>query len=190
MRGRNARAYRALLRLYPRRFRDDYCDEMTRVFAQQLHYARVAEGWVGVLRVWARSLADLVVTAPAEHLEDELVPRPIGYRREPTTARVSGAPYVWVLLGLVPLGVAFFLFGVAPNFMSAMFLNPPGIVGMPAGLVLLAAAALLAVVGFIVIVKTSSDLVRTVALFVFTAVATGMLLMGPTIILIVRNLSV
>jgi hypothetical protein len=54
----------------------------------------------------------------------------------------------------------------------------------------LAAAALLAVVGFVVIVNASSALVRTLAFVVLTSLATAMLLLGPAIVLIVRNLSV
>lgn len=57
-----SRTYRALIRLYPRSFRDEYGDEMVMLFEDQ----RAAEPAV---RVWFRSLLDLALTAPTRHLE-------------------------------------------------------------------------------------------------------------------------
>ncbi len=54
--------YRTLLRVYPRRFRDEYRDDMALLFAEQLHDGSAS-------RVWARSLIDLTITIPARHLE-------------------------------------------------------------------------------------------------------------------------
>jgi hypothetical protein len=56
------RAYRALLRLYPRRFRDEYGPDMALLFADQLRDEPAA-------RVWARSAIDLALTIPTQHLE-------------------------------------------------------------------------------------------------------------------------
>ncbi|MDQ3639873.1 MAG: hypothetical protein M3450_00015 [Actinomycetota bacterium] len=54
--------YRALLRLYPRRFREDYGPDMALLFADQLRDEPAP-------RVWARGLVDLAVTVPTRHLE-------------------------------------------------------------------------------------------------------------------------
>ena len=54
--------YRGLLRAYPRRFRDEYGDDMTLLLAEQLRDENAA-------RVWLRALVDLAVSAPARHLE-------------------------------------------------------------------------------------------------------------------------
>jgi hypothetical protein len=58
-------AYRVLLRLYPRRFRDEYGPDMALLFADQLRDEPVS-------RVWVRSLVDLAVTVPQQHLETHM----------------------------------------------------------------------------------------------------------------------
>jgi predicted permease len=55
------RTYRALLFLYPAEFRHEYGEEMERLFAMRLE----SEPRV---RVWLETLADVAITAPAEHL--------------------------------------------------------------------------------------------------------------------------
>lgn len=55
-------AYRALLRLYPRRFRDEYGPDMALLFAEQLRDEPAA-------RVWVRGMVDLAITVPTRHLE-------------------------------------------------------------------------------------------------------------------------
>jgi len=131
MRGRHVRAYRALLRVYPRRFRAEYEEEMCRVFAQQLHYARVVEGWPGVVRVWARSLVDLVTTAPSEHLEEEmLVASPVGASSWRPRQDAS-PPRRWVLIGLGPVWALLALLFVQ-SWGGAVFLNPPSRLRWPA----------------------------------------------------------
>jgi len=54
--------YSGLLRLYPRRFRDEYGTDMALLFAEQLRDERAG-------RVWARGVIDLAITIPARHLE-------------------------------------------------------------------------------------------------------------------------
>src|SRR6187402_836893 len=60
--------------------------------------------------------------------------------------RLSG--YV---VGFLPIGLAGFLFIAAPNFMSAMFLNPPGILGLPAGVIILIFGGFMMFIGFMLI---------------------------------------
>jgi tight adherence protein B len=60
--------------------------------------------------------------------------------------RLSG--YV---VGFLPIGLAGFLFLAAPNFMNAMFLNPPAILGLPAGVILLLFGGFMMFIGFMLI---------------------------------------
>ena len=60
--------------------------------------------------------------------------------------RLSG--YV---VGFLPIGLAAFLFIAAPNFMQAMFLNPPAILGLPAGVILLPFGGFMMFIGFMLI---------------------------------------
>lgn len=62
MTGTAVSAYRALLRLYPRHFRDEYGADMALLFADQMRDGAAA-------RVWARTAVDLVTTIPTRHLE-------------------------------------------------------------------------------------------------------------------------
>ena len=60
--------------------------------------------------------------------------------------RLSG--YV---VGFLPIGLAGFLFIAAPNFMDAMFLNPPAVLGLPAGVVILLFGGFMMFIGFMLI---------------------------------------
>jgi hypothetical protein len=58
----SVRAYRALTRLYPRRFRDEYGTDMVVLVRDQ---CRDEAAW----RVFPRLLVDLAITIPTQHLE-------------------------------------------------------------------------------------------------------------------------
>jgi tight adherence protein B len=60
--------------------------------------------------------------------------------------RLSG--YV---VGFLPIGLAAFLFVAAPQFMEAMFLNPPDVLGLPAGVVILIFGGIMMFIGFMMI---------------------------------------
>ncbi len=60
--------------------------------------------------------------------------------------RLSG--YV---VGFLPIGLAGFLFVAAPGFMEPMFKNPPAIIGLPAGIVILAVGGIMMFFGFMII---------------------------------------
>ena len=163
---------------------------MTRLFAQQVHYARVTEGWSGVLRVWVRSLIDLVATAPTEHLEKEvLVASPVGARDRQASVRVSPSAIHWVAIGLLPLGVLLFLAVLTPNFIDGAFLNPPAMLGLPFGVAVIAGGILWSALGAVVMANTSSIGLRTLALIVFTIPSTVIVLLSPAVVLILLNLS-
>ena len=60
--------------------------------------------------------------------------------------RLSG--YV---VGLLPVGLAGFLFIAAPSFMEPMFANPPAVLGLPAGVVILLVGGFFMFIGFMLI---------------------------------------
>ncbi|HEX9043864.1 MAG TPA: type II secretion system F family protein [Candidatus Limnocylindrales bacterium] len=60
--------------------------------------------------------------------------------------RMSG--YV---VGFLPIGLASFLFLFAPGFMDPMFKNPPGILGLPAGMIILVVGGISMFFGFMAI---------------------------------------
>ena len=62
--------------------------------------------------------------------------------------RLSG--YV---VGFLPIALAGFLFVAAPSFMDPMFLNPPGILGLPAGVIVLMFGGFMMFIGFMLIRK-------------------------------------
>jgi hypothetical protein len=55
-------AYRRLTALYPRRFRDEYRTDLIALFSHQLQDD-------GPGRVWLRTMRDIAVTVPVQHLE-------------------------------------------------------------------------------------------------------------------------
>lgn len=61
-----SRLFRLLLRLYPAEFRSVYGDEMVRFFGERRRRARERGGRRAVVRLWARTIADLVSTSAAE----------------------------------------------------------------------------------------------------------------------------
>jgi hypothetical protein len=66
----HTRFYGLLLLAYPAEFRREYGPHMSQVF-RDCYYAEKRRGQtVALLRLWLRTLADLVLTAPKEHLEN------------------------------------------------------------------------------------------------------------------------
>lgn len=103
-----ARLYRSFLRLYPRRFREEYGEALVALFEDQCRDESPA-------RVYARTALDLIVTVPVRHLE---VPM---HDRAPTamvlvysvialggvaTAVIGGTNEVAVSLGLLVAALA------------------------------------------------------------------------------------
>jgi tight adherence protein B len=60
--------------------------------------------------------------------------------------RLSG--YV---VGFLPIGLAGFLFVAAPSFMDPMFRNPPEVLGLPAGVIVLIFGGIMMFIGFMFI---------------------------------------
>jgi hypothetical protein len=61
----SGRAYRSLLRAYPRELRDEYGEEMARCF-QDLCREKLEDGGLGLAALWARTLPELLYTALKE----------------------------------------------------------------------------------------------------------------------------
>jgi tight adherence protein B len=55
------------------------------------------------------------------------------------------------LVGFLPMGLAGLLFVIAPTFMQPMFLKPPEVIGLPAGVVILIVGGISMGIGFMLI---------------------------------------
>jgi hypothetical protein len=184
------RAYGWLLRCYPATFRAEYEQEMRTLFGDQLREARASGRRSAVPFVFARGVLDVVVTAPPQHVRKEmLVSQPVDPHGSltmvsPTSRRVLRA------LALSPFILWAVLVFVAPGFMDPVFMNPPGILGLPAGIVVAAGAMLLALVAAWVVWRTRSTFVALAAIVALTVPSMALILFEPAIILIVQNLAV
>lgn len=139
--------------------------------------------------LWLRSVTDLVATAAVTRLREvERVRQPVGPTAPdalPTPARPArGRTFV----ALTPIWVLLAVFVLRPRFLDPLFGNPPGIAGMPAGVMLLAAMILWTLLGAWVIRARRSELGTLLTLFVFAIPATFAVILGPAPILIVQNL--
>jgi hypothetical protein len=107
-----------------------------------------------------------------------------------TSPQSLDAPSRWALataLSPVVLWVALLL--MAPGFTDPLYTNPPGVLGLPAGLVLVGLALILAVVAVVVVWRSRSPMVQALAIGLLTIPALLLIGLGPSIILAVQNLS-
>ena len=89
------RVYRALLRLYPKPFRIRFGDELVQLFGDVLRDAREGRGGRGGTGgAWLHILADIALTAPAEHLDQRRIAHSL-------TRPASTATKALGLLGIV-----------------------------------------------------------------------------------------
>ena len=88
-------------------------------------------------------------TMQAKNLEELELQAPFLERTlRPLAASLSG--YV---VGFLPIALAGFLFVAAPGFMDPMFANPPAVLGLPAGVVILIFGGIMMFIGFMFIRK-------------------------------------
>lgn len=106
------RAYRALLRLYPAPFRARFGDELVQLCGDLLRDAREGRaGSGGVVGAWLRVLADVALTAPAEHLEHRRVAHSLS---RPASAATKALGVLGVAGGLVLVTVWLPILDVIP----------------------------------------------------------------------------
>jgi hypothetical protein len=188
---RHVRVYRRLVRLFPTRFREEYGDEMVRLFADQLRDARASGTSRAVVGLWARSAMDLLMTAPGQHLREE---RPVPQTVQPgfVDAGLGGRPpsRVATALAAAPLLIWAVLSLTAPGFTEPLYANPPAIVGLPAGLCLIAMVAVLTLGGLVLVRRARSRAGVVVALACFTVPAGFLLVLAPSLVLSMLNAQV
>lgn len=68
--GASSRIYSQLVRLYPKRFREEYATEMARLFGEQCRDAR-ERGFAGIAALWLRTIHDLAFSLIREHIESK-----------------------------------------------------------------------------------------------------------------------
>lgn len=87
--------FRALLLLYPARFRRAYGEPMRQVFRASLLDAAQRGGAAGIAQLWLRTLGDLLLTALAERLEFAMTQAPSarpGWSASSASSPGSSAP--------------------------------------------------------------------------------------------------
>lgn len=180
------RLYARLLRLYPAEFRDHYGAEMRRLFAEQLWDARKARGRTAIAALWARTILDVAVTAPREHVAPpSRVRQPVGGPPETIAVPRRTRPWWRTLMGLTPL-VAFAF--IVSRWGWPRFDKPPEMLGLPLGVVVLGVALAIMLAGVLALRRTSSSLAAVLIILLFTFPATILVVIGPAIIFILQNL--
>ena len=189
---RSERIYRKLLLAYPRSFRDRYEDEMVRLFLDQLRDVDAADGAGQRAALWGRSVADIASSAPSEHLRKEST---VAKRVDPGSVALvvsperTGPMRLGYAIASLPFIEILFAAIFAPGFLEPAFANPPEIVGLPAGIVVLFLVAVWASLAFVVIRAFRSGLGVAFAFLVFTFPSIVAILFIPSAILIVLNLN-
>ena len=95
----SGRFYRALLFVYPRRFREEYAAHMVQVFEDLCREQSRREGAWGLTKLWTRTLLDLVVSAGSERSGGLFAPSSSFVRWAGISAMLNG------FLGLYYVGV-------------------------------------------------------------------------------------
>lgn len=100
-------------------------------------------------------------------------------------------PSRWALAtALSPVVLWVVLLLMAPGFTDPLYANPPGILGLPAGLVMVGLALVLAVSGVVVVWRSASSVVQARAIGLLTLPALLLIGLGPWIVGTLGDLSV
>jgi hypothetical protein len=94
-----------------------------------------------------------------------------------------------IFTSLLPLWLTAILLVLAPKFFAGVLANPPALLGLPLGVVLLAVAAALTVLGFLVVRGSTSPIVSAVAFTVLTLPAVFIVIFTPAVVMIAVNLA-
>lgn len=92
-------------------------------------------------------------------------------------------------IALLPIAALIVLAVVAPNFLSPLVDDRISLVGIPAGILVLVAIALLSLVGVLAVNLVRSPAIVFVVLLLTTWVAMVLILLAPAFVLIAINLS-
>jgi hypothetical protein len=180
---RQVSLYRGLLRVYPSAFRDEYGEEMTRLFAEQLADARSAGRPSAVPALWIRIVIDLASTAPRQHVRRE---RQMAQPTEGPVVEVEPARHAnrvpRMVLGLLPIWAFVAHRLMVPAYKDPFFAKPPEAVGLPLGVVALGLALCLMASGIAVLLRTDSRCIGVLALVLATVPATALVALTPWII--------
>jgi hypothetical protein len=188
------RAYRVLLRLYPRPFRARYEDEMVRLFLDQMRDARESERRRALAAHWLHSLTDIATSAPTEHLQPQeaTVAKTVDSSsvEVPVSSGRGGRFTLGYALASSPFVVLLLARLLAGEALEAMFMNPPAVLGLPAGIVGLFVAAVWASLAFPGIRMSRSRTGITLSLLIFTVPALLVIVSLPAVIRSALNASV
>lgn len=190
---RSERIYRGLLRVYPRSFRADYEDEMVRLFLDQLDDAARTGRPLERASHWLRSLGDIASNATAERLRRETAVAKSVDRGSTTLAvptRRTAPTRRGYALASLPFVVMLMFPVIAPGFFEPAFANPPEILGLPMGVVLLFLVATWASIAFLAIRIARSGIGIAFALLIFTVPSMIAMLFIPPVILVILNSNV
>jgi hypothetical protein len=94
-----------------------------------------------------------------------------------------------IFTSLLPVWLTAILLVLAPKFFANVLLNPPAMLGLPLGLVLLAVAGALTTLGFLAIRGSTSPIVSALAFTVLTLPAVFLVIFTPAVVMIALNLS-
>ena len=94
-----------------------------------------------------------------------------------------------IFTSLLPVWMTAILLVVAPKFFQQVLLNPPAMLGLPLGVVLLAIAAALTALGFLAMRGSTSPIMSALAFTFLTLPAVFLVIFTPAVVLITINLS-
>lgn len=180
---RQVSLYRGLQRVYPSAFRDEYGEEMTRLFAEQLADARSTGRASAVPALWMRIVIDLASTAPREHVRRE---RQMAQQTEGPVVEVEPSRHAnrvpRIVLGLLPIWAFVAHRLMVPAYRDPIFAKPPEMLGLPFGIVALGLAFGVMAIGIAVLLRTDSKCIAVLALVLATVPATALVALVPWII--------
>ena len=108
---------------------------------------------------------------------------------DPRRTVVPAAPPIqWIVTGFLPIGLFIVLLIVAPRFVSVLGDNPPALVGLPLGYVLMGFALGWSAIGLLLIVGAESRGLRLVAMAAFTLPALWLVIFAPAVVIIAKTL--
>jgi hypothetical protein len=128
--GGGERVYRGLLQLFPADFRERFSEDMVQLFHDKLRDARSGRASGGAVGAWVKLFADVVVTAPVEHLRRNRTVAHSLTSAPPVEARVLGI--AGVVAGVVIL-LAYVVELSQPLFLLRLVVISISIVGIGLG---------------------------------------------------------